>query len=146
MALNKPTFQSSVFQPGGDEPSGSRASGAANNGMRNGTYGFHTQLEAQPWWVVDLLVPHRISEIHIYNRPGRPDISARASELDVLISVDGDNWTLLLSRTDTTPFGLDGTPLVIHASPALPHRFVLLRLRGTNFLHLEEVEIYGRPV
>ena len=55
VALNKPTFQSSVFQPGGDEPSGSRASGGANNGMRNGTYGFHTQLQAQPWWVVDLL-------------------------------------------------------------------------------------------
>jgi hypothetical protein len=145
VALNKPSFQSSVLQHEGNELPGSRASGGANNGMRNGTYGFHTQLEAQPWWVVDLLVPHRISEMHIYNRPGGPDIAARANELDVLISVDGDNWTLLLSRTETIPFGLDGTPLVVQASPALPHRFVLLRLRETNFLHLDEVEIYGRP-
>ena len=41
---------------------------------------------------------------------------------------------------------MDGTPLVVHASPGLPYRFVLLRLRGTNYLHLEEIEVYGRPV
>ncbi len=146
VALNKPSFQSSMFVPDDEEPPGGRVSGGGNNGMRNGTYGFHTRFEAQPWWVVDLLTPHRISEIHIYNRPAGPDIAARANALDVQVSVDGDNWTTLLSRTATEPFGLDGTPLVVHASPALPYRFVLLRLRGTNYLHMEEVEVYGRPV
>lgn len=144
VALNKPTFQSSIFEPDSVEPPGSHVSGGGNNGMRNGTYGFHTKHEPQPWWVVDLLTPHRVSEIHIYNRPGGPDIAARANELDVLVSADGSNWTPLLSRTETAPFGLDGTPLVVHASPALPYRFVLLRLRGTNWLHLQEVEVYGR--
>jgi hypothetical protein len=146
VALNKPTCQSSVFEPEGEEPPGSRLAGGGNNGMRNGTYGFHTQFEESPWWVVDLLVPHRISEIHIYNRPGGREIAERANELEVQVSVDGDHWTPLLSRTSTEPFGLDGTPLVMHVSPGLPYRFVLLRLRGTNFLHLEEVEVYGRPV
>jgi Glycosyltransferase family 92/F5/8 type C domain len=146
VALNKPSFQSSVFEPEGDEPPGSRLAGGANNGLRNGAYGFHTQFEPQPWWLVDLLVPHRINEIHIYNRPGGQDIAVRANALDLLVSSDGDNWTVQLSRTGTDPFGLDGTPLVVHASPALPYRFVLLRLRGDNFLHLEEVEVYGRPV
>ena len=144
IALNKPTFQSSVFEPDGPEPPGSRVSGGANNGMRNGTYGFHTRHQAQPWWVVDLLAPHRISEIHIYNRPGGPDIAARANELSVMVSADGDNWTPLFSRTESEPFGLDGTPLVVHASPGLPYRFLLLRLRGTNYLHLQEIEVYGR--
>jgi hypothetical protein len=73
-------------------------------------------------------------------------VAGRANELDVQVSVDGDNWTLLLSRTDPEPFGMDGTPLVVRASPGLPYRFVLLRLRGTNYLNLEEVEVYGRPV
>jgi hypothetical protein len=145
VALNKPSRQSSVFEPATEEPAGSRVAGGGNNGIRNGTYGFHTLLEPQPWWVVDLLGPHRIAEIHIYNRPGDPALAARANELDVLVSVDGDNWTILLSRTATDPFGLDGTPLVVHASPALPYRFVLLRLRAANCLHLEEVEVYGRP-
>ncbi len=146
VALNKPSFQSSVFEPGGPEPAECRLSGGGNNGVRNGAYGFHTQFEAQPWWIVDLLVPHRISEIHIYNRQGEAHVASRANELDVQVSVDGDNWTPLLSRTDPEPFGMDGTPLVVHASPGLPYRFVLLRLRGANYLHLEEVEVYGRPV
>ena len=144
VALNKPSFQSSVFEPGGIEAPESRLSGGGNNGVRNGTYGFHTQFEPQPWWIVDLLAPHRISEIHIYNRRDDANIAARANELDVRVSADGDNWTLLLARTGSEPFGMNATPLVVHASAGLPYRFVLLRLRGTNYLHLEEIEVYGQ--
>jgi hypothetical protein len=145
VALNKPSLQSSVYEPATEEPAGSRVSGGGNNGIRNATYGFHTLTEPQPWWVVDLLGPHHVAEIHVYNRPGDPILAARANELDVLVSVDGESWTVLISRTTTDPFGVDGTPFVVQASPALPYRFVLLRLRGTNCLHLCEVEVYGRP-
>jgi hypothetical protein len=100
--------------------------------------------------VVDLLAPHRIAEAHIYNRtdtpPGDAGVAARADELDVVVSVDGKHWTVLLSRTATEPFGMDGAPLVVQGSQALPYRFVMLRLRGTNYLHLQEVEVYGRPI
>jgi hypothetical protein len=144
VALNKPCLQSSVFEPATEQPVGSRVSGGGNNGLRNGTYGFHTQFEPQPWWVVDLLGPHRIAEIHIYNRSGDPGLAARANGLDVLASPDGTNWTILLSRTATEPFGVDGTPLVVHASTTPSFRVVLLRLRDTNYLHLEEVEVYGQ--
>jgi hypothetical protein len=144
VALNKPCLQSSVFEPSTEEPAGSRVSGGGNNGIRNGTYGFHTLFEPQPWWLVDLLGPHRIAEIHIYNRSGDPALAARANGIDVLASLDGNNWTILLSRTAMEPFGVDGTPLVVHAPTALPFRLLLLRLRDTNYLHLEEVEVYGR--
>ena len=146
VALNKPSFQSSVYEPPGEEPSGSQVAGGGNNGLRLGTYGFHTQFQAQPWWLVDLLTPHRIAEIHIYNRNENAAIAARANEIDVMISVDGDNWTTLLSRRSGEPFGLDGAPLVVPGPLGLPYRFVLLRLRESNYLHLEEVEVYGRPV
>jgi hypothetical protein len=63
----------------------------------------------------------------------------------VLASIDGDNWTILLSCTETDPLGVYGTPLVVHTSQALPYRFVQLRLRGINCLHLQEVEVYARP-
>jgi hypothetical protein len=144
-ALNKPSFQSSIFEPAAAEEAGSRVCGGGTNGLRNGTYGFHTRLESQPWWVVDLLGPHRIAEIHIYNRPGDPEVVARANELDVMVSADGANWTTLMAHTAPEPFGLDGVPLVVRGSQALPYRFVMLRLRGTNYLHLEEVEVYARP-
>jgi hypothetical protein len=150
VALNKPSFQSSVFEFGDPDIGESSVSGRGNNGLRNGSYGFHTTLEAQPWWVVDLLAPHRIAEVHIYNRtdtpPGDAGVAARADELDVVVSVDGKHWTVLLSRTATEPFGMDGAPLVVQGSQALPYRFVMLRLRGTNYLHLQEVEVYGRPI
>ena len=43
-------------------------------------------------------------------------------------------------------YGVDRDPLLVQASPPpLPYRFVLLRLRGSSYLHLEEVEVYGRP-
>ena len=146
VALNKPSFQSSVYEPTGEEAPGSRVSGGGNNGVRTGTYGFHTQFQEHPWWVVDLLEPYRVAEIHIYNRTGPAAIAARASALDVMLSIDGDTWSVPQSRTDLEPFGLDGTPLVIRGTPDTLTRFVLLRLRGSNFLHLAEVEVYGRLV
>jgi hypothetical protein len=42
-------------------------------------------------------------------------------------------------------YGVDGGPLLVQTSPPLPYRFVLLRLRGSSYLHLEEVEVRGRP-
>ena len=135
-----------VIMSAGPSAAGSRVSGGGNDGVRTGTYGFHTQFQEHPWWVVDLLEPYSIAEIHIYNRTGPAAIAARASALDVLLSIDGDTWSVPLSRTDPEPFGLDGSPLVILGSPDTRARFVLLRLRGSNFLHLLEVEVYGRPV
>ena len=95
VALNKPTLQSSVFSPATEEPTGSRVAGGANNGLHNGSYGFHTRFEPHPWWMVDLLGPHRITQIHIYNRADDRVVAARANELDVLVSIDFTNWTIL---------------------------------------------------
>jgi hypothetical protein len=146
IALHKPSFQSSIYQPTGEEPVGSRVSGGGCNGVRTGTYGFHTQLQAEPWWVVDLLALHSIAEIHIYNRLGDPAVTARANELDVFVSPDANDWTMLLSHAGHESFGADGVPLVVHAASDRPCRFVLLRLRGSNYLHLDEIEVYGRPM
>jgi Glycosyl transferase family 2/F5/8 type C domain len=147
VALNKPSWQSSVFEPGElKEPASSRVSGGGNNGIRTGIYGFHTQHDLRPWWIVDLLTAHRIVEVHIYNRRDAPAIAARANELDVLGSLDGGSWITLLTHTGPDPFGLDGSPLVIFGAPAAAFRFVMLRLRSAGYLHLDEVEIYGYPV
>ena len=143
VALHKPSWQSSVYPVDDTAPARSRTAGGGNNGVRTGTYGFHTNHEMRPWWIVDLLKPHRIAAIHIYNRRGDSAVSARANELDVLASTDGVNWNTLWSNPGQTPFGLDGSPLVVAAPAYLACRFVLLRLRGAGFLHLDEVEVYG---
>ena len=56
VALNKPSWQSSVYRTDTVEPAGSQFSGGGNNGCETGTYGFHTLMQTRPWWIVDLLV------------------------------------------------------------------------------------------
>jgi hypothetical protein len=142
VALHKPSWQSSVYLSDDPAPPLSRSAGGGNNGVRSGTYGFHTNYEMRPWWIVDLLQPHSVTAIHIYNRHGDPAVSARANELDVLAGADGVTWNMLWSNPGQT-FGVDGSPLVVTPSSHFVCRFVLLRLRGAGFLHLDEVEIYG---
>jgi Glycosyl transferase family 2/F5/8 type C domain len=142
VALHKPSSQSSVYQPAGAEPLGSSVSGAGNNGRRTGRYGFHTNHEAKPWWMVDLLASYDISEIHIYNRMDSAGLSARARALDVLCSLDGETWETIFENPDDV-FGLDGRPLALSLLTGGPYRFVMLRLRTAGILHLDEVEVYG---
>ena len=146
VALNKPSWQSSVYRPSGVEPEGSRLVGGGNDGVLAGSYGFHTETEPRPWWMVDLLGPHRVTAIHVYNRRGDITMAARAKELDVLASADGAIWATLWSNPSHAVFGADGSPLVVTAPANVACRFVLLRLRGAGCLHLDEVEVYGQAI
>jgi hypothetical protein len=143
----KPTLQSSIYDPAGHpEPPRSRVAGGANTGMRTGTYGFHTQFEAGPWWSVDLLSPHRVSEIHIYNRLDNASVAGRSARLQVQVRIDDEDWAMLMERDSDEPFGLDGAPLIIAVNGQEPFRFIRLSLPMANYLHLDEIEVYGEPV
>jgi hypothetical protein len=110
VALNKPSWQSSVHEPNGTEPPLGRAQG----------------------------------EVHIYNRG---DSSADAvKDLDVLASADGATWATLHSYCEPEPFGVDGSPLVVRPSVDGPFRFVMVRMKGSGCLSLDEVEVYGSMV
>jgi hypothetical protein len=146
VALNKPSWQSSAYRTDGVEPAGSQFSGGGNNGVRTGIYGFHTLFETQPWWIVDLLAPHVLTEIHIYNRRDHYVLASRANALDILASHDGGAWITLFSYQRLEPFGLDGQPLIVTVADKTPYRFVKLMLRNDEHLHLDEIEIYGQPV
>ena len=146
VALNKPSWQSSIYEPEGIEPAGSRVSGGGNNGVRNGRYGFHTKVEDSPWWVVDLLGSFDVLAVRLFNRLDNPQIAARANQLDVLVSMDAASWTVIHSRVEAQPFGgADGLPAEIHVKAPAAARFVAVRLRSRGFLHLDEVEVYGLP-
>jgi Glycosyl transferase family 2/F5/8 type C domain len=142
VALNKPSWQSSVYEPVAPEAPASQTSGGGNNGLRTGGFGFHTTHEVRPWWIVDLLAPHDIDQIHVYNRSDSAAVAARAAGLDVLGSAEGASWTVVYSNHDEAA-GLDGRPLLIHPQSGTPYRFIMLRLRGAGILHADEVEVYG---
>lgn len=111
------------------------------DGVKDGTYGFHTGDQENPWWQVDLgrVVP--LDRVVVYNR-GDGQVEKRAAHLVLLVSDDGQKWRRAYQH-DGAVFGgqRDGKPLHIPLR-GMPARFVRLTLPGRQYLHLDEVEVY----
>jgi hypothetical protein len=119
--------------------------GGAINGKKTGKYGFHTPLENNPWWQVDLLQPHQVTGIVIYNR--LDTCPERADTLRILISMDGEHWQMIYDHAGKPTFGgvtlyKGELPLALRLKGAQA-RFVRLAVTDRTYLHLDEVEIYG---
>ena len=70
------------------------------DGVKNGTYGFHTDSGDKPWWQVDLGQSVALDRIVIYNR-GDGNVEGRAARLQVLLSAEGKTWTRLYEHNGT---------------------------------------------
>jgi len=118
------------------------AAGAVD-GVKDGTYGFHTNSEAGPWWHVDLGQSLPLDRVVIYNRCDG-NVEDRAARLEVLLSDDGKTWAELY-RHDGSKFlgSTDNKPLVVPAA-GKKARFVRVRIPEKQYFHLDEVEVY-RP-
>ncbi|MBC8873450.1 MAG: discoidin domain-containing protein [Planctomycetes bacterium] len=116
------------------------AAGACD-GIKNGSYGFHTGREDKPWWQIDLGRSGPLDEMFIFNRC---DGSAeRATGLVVLLSNDAETWERVYQHDGVTFFGWpDKKPLVVPLGGRRA-RHVRIQLSEDNAcLHLDEVEIY----
>jgi hypothetical protein len=135
LALRQRASQSSYYYqpPRPEEPLG------GVDGKKDGGYGFHTQSEPNPWWQVDLGSAKPLKEIRIFNR--LDCCSDRARTIQVLLSSDGSNWTRVFANSGSVFGGTDGKPLIVAVS-GRSARFVRLQLAETNYLHLDEIEIY----
>ncbi|MBM4001522.1 MAG: hypothetical protein FJ297_18640 [Planctomycetes bacterium] len=130
------------------EPVTTRSDAAgACDGVKDGKYAFHTGLEPNPWWQVDLQQARTISRIVVYNRLDYAPGLHNADHLRVLTSDDGTTWTLRHDNRGNHFGGIHGAkPLeVVFNRPGISARFVRLRIPGAQpiFFHLDEVEIYG---
>jgi hypothetical protein len=134
LALNKPAGQSSTSP--WSRPDDSRG---GVDGVKNGSFGFHTKLEHNPWWAVDLGAPCVVTEVRIFNRVDmHPE---RAAYLEVQVGSAGGAWKTVYEHDGTNPGGGD-TPLRVMLENQQA-RYVRVRLRDYNYLHLDEVEVYG---
>lgn len=114
--------------------------GGACDGVNDEETGFHTDRQQNPWWQVDLGTPTPLSRVVIHNAR---DCRERARNLRVLISEDGTAWQEVYRHNEQVFGGAnDGNPLVVRIE-GKPARFVRLALPGTEYLHLNEVEVYG---
>lgn len=142
LALNKPATQSSV-NPWYQADTPEEDAKLGNDGQIGRTYGFHTAFETDPWWQVDLQAPHYIHEVVIYNRL---DVPERCVNLSISLSSDQHDWQLAAVKLDNKLFGgADGRPFSQHFPNAPCARYVRITLIGENYLHLDEIEVFGEP-
>jgi hypothetical protein len=110
------------------------------DGIKDGGTGFHTQLEDKPWWQVDLGKTYRLSHALLYNRES---CAERNNYLIMLLSDDGNQWRQVWQNNGTLFYGAkDGKPMRVPLA-GQSARFVRLQLPGRNYLHLDEIEVYG---
>ena len=135
ISKDKPATQSSTSQ-------WSRANDAlgALDGVKNGSFGFHTEKERNPWWQIDLGSLAAIAEIRVFNR--LDCCSERARTLQVLVSADNKTWQAAYRHDGSIFGGADGKPLKISLGN-LSARYVRLQLAEENWFHLDEVEVFG---
>jgi hypothetical protein len=114
------------------------------NGIKTGSFSFHTSYEFNPFWIVDLGNILVIRAIVIYNRldAGKD----RIQKLRIFASINSIDWTHLYSHNSKLPFGGYDIecvipPLVLEFEN-MSARYIKIDLNDTNYLHLDEVEIY----
>jgi hypothetical protein len=140
VSRDRPSRTSSTSQWSWSADPALEASGA-NDGRLNGCCGFHTRHELNPWWQVDLGALHAIESVVVYNRL---DQKLRCVDFDILVSEDAERWRVAYAKRDGVPFGgADGKPFRHDFVPPASGRFLRIQLAGTNFLHLDQVEVFG---
>ena len=109
------------------------------DGVINGTWGFHTNLDDKPWWQVDLQHEFSLEKVVIHNT-GHGGEWKRILGFSLLLSVDGKSWTEAFCH-DGKAFQDPEQPIVLPLEGTAA-RFVKIQLPGRQHLLLEEVEVY----
>ena len=141
IALRKPATQSSISSMSRNQDLKLDAAGAVN-GLITGTFGFHTEADNPPWWMVDLEQAHILEEIWVYNCL---DLDSTNQHLNIFISENRRLWNQVLIRAPLEFGGAFGSPLILKFSDRPIARFIRLELSEEGHLHLDQVKIFGHP-
>ncbi len=141
LAHREPAFQamgtmthSNVILPTED------AAGACD-GVKTGTFGFHTAFEENPWWQVDLKKTCDLGTVVITNRGD--GFADRAAHLTISVATEADEFARVYQHDGTVFMGHGrGEPLVVDLKGARA-RWLRIQLPGPTYFHLDEVEVYG---
>ena len=107
----------------------------------------HTNLDANPWWQVDLGASATVTSVTVWNRTDC--CGNRLSDYWVFVSntpfLATDTPTTLQARAGTfsshqTTFPNPSTTISVNA----PGRYVRVQISGSNYLSLAEVQVFGQ--
>jgi len=143
LARNKPALTSSTCQWSRAPGPQCDARGAVTFSLAE-DFGFHTDEEMQPWWMVDLGGEAVIDEIRITNRAA---LGERFVTFIAETSLTGATWTMRHAKL--TPEAVSSDPdqpyKIVFPEP-LVARYVRLKLLGWGILHLRRVQVLGREL
>jgi len=141
LALGKSATQSSISE-WSRRPTVEQDAAGAIDGNLDGSRKFHTGLEDNPWWQADLGGLAVIREIRIYNTTD--SAAARFKNFSLDISIDGQARVELVRKEDDALVGgVGGAPFIWNGPGTAFGRFVRVTLLGRDYLHLNQVEVYG---
>jgi hypothetical protein len=141
LAWRQPAMQSSTVSTG---TLAQDAAGAVN-GRICGRHQFHTAVEQDPWWQVDLGAAAGIAEIRVFNTVV-PEMRDRFRRFRISVGFDADSFVdVFTAETDMTVGGIDGAPFIWRPEFSAWGRFVRITALGHTCLHLDQVEVYGPP-
>lgn len=142
LALGRKARQSSVSEWSVDQNI-ERDAARAVNGQIDGTKKFHTSFEDNPWWQVDLGGFATIMEIRVYNT--NDHTAFRCRNISLSVSIDGEAWVELIRKEDNEVVGgISNVPFAWNGPGTAWARFVRVTLLGRDYLHLDQVEVFGR--
>ncbi len=113
-------------------------SGVFTGGSQN-----HTELEASPWWQVDLGAVCVVRAVVLFNR--LDGVLDRVARFEVSVSEHGETWDTVYQKTDASLYGgIDGTPYRCEFEPGVAARFVRVMIPvASGYLHFDQIEVYG---
>ncbi len=120
-------------------------------GTPSGNFSFHTEMQDDPWWMVDLGNVEILSEVRIFNRllpySAHRDYTTRANDLAVLVSDDAKRFRVVYFHDDAGFIGgIDGHPLIVNFKKKVTARYVRIQVGGYQVLHLDKVYIYAKSM
>ncbi len=143
LAYNKPALSSSVCMWSDSQDVG-RDAGGANGEWLPPEFGFHTDHERHPWWLVDLLDEHVVDRVEITNRRSFPE---RFVKFRIDSSRDGGSWVMRYLKIDEDAVSNDPDRPWSHSfGDPFVARHVRVTLLGTGLLHLRRVQVFGRAI
>ncbi|WP_349934909.1 discoidin domain-containing protein [Acetobacter sp. A11-2] len=96
-------------------------------------FSMHTDMELNPWWLLDLERERHISNLYIFDRP---DLGGfRSINLDVSISSNMNDWTSLYVKKDDSL--LWNKKIVIESNA----RYIKISLLSIGILHLDTIVV-----